>query len=106
MLDVTLVKAYKHSTGKKRDHAIGRSKGGLTTKIHTCKDALGNPTGFYSTGGSVHDLCSSDALLDLSISHIWLADRAYDANARVIEPIESVQGNAVIPSEHNRLQSR
>ncbi|WP_201618163.1 transposase [Psychrobacter urativorans] len=48
----------------------------------------------------------TDALLDVSISQTWLADRAYDADARVIEPIEAVQGNAVIPSKRNRLQPR
>ena len=45
MLDATIVKAHQHSAGKKRDQAIGRSKGGLKTKIHTRTDALGNPTG-------------------------------------------------------------
>ena len=52
---------------EKRDQAIGRSKGGLTTKIHTHTDALGNPTGFYLTGSAAHDLCRSDELLDVSI---------------------------------------
>jgi hypothetical protein len=37
------------------DQAIGRSRGGLSTKIHTLVDALGNPTGFYLTGGEAHD---------------------------------------------------
>ena len=77
----------------------------MTTKIHTRTDALGNPTGFYLTGGA-HDLCGSDELLDLSISHMWLADIAYDADARVIALIKAVQGNAVIPSKRNRLQPR
>ena len=46
-------------------------------------------------------------LLDLSIiSQIWLAYRAYDADARVIAPIKAAQGNAVIPSKCNRLQPR
>ncbi|MBE0446458.1 transposase, partial [Psychrobacter sp. FME5] len=85
---------------------MGRSKGGLTTKIHTRTDALGNPTGFYLTGGAAHDLCGSDELLDVSISQTWLADKAYDADARVIEPIKAVQGNAVIPSKCHRLQPR
>ncbi|WP_201529854.1 transposase [Psychrobacter frigidicola] len=48
----------------------------------------------------------TDALLDVSISHTWLADRAYDADARVIAPIKAVQGHAVIPSKRNRLQPR
>lgn len=91
---------------EKRDQAIGRSKGGLTTKRHTRTDALGNPTGFYLTGGAAHDLCGSDVLLNVSISQTWLADRAYDADARVIVPIKSVQGHAVIPSKCHRLQPR
>ena len=78
----------------------------MTTKIHTRTDALGNPTGFYLTGGAAHDLRGSDELLDVSISQTWLADKAYDADARVIEPIKAVQGNAVIPSKCHRLQPR
>ena len=41
---------------EKKDQAIGRSKGGLSTKIHARTDALGNPTGFYLTAGQAHDL--------------------------------------------------
>ncbi|WP_366944465.1 transposase [uncultured Psychrobacter sp.] len=74
--------------------------------MHTRTDALGNPTGFYLTGGAAHDLWGSDELLDVSISQTWLADKAYDADARVIEPIKAVQGNAVIPSKCHRLQPR
>lgn len=46
MLDSTIVRAHQHSAGK--NQAIGRSKGGLSTKIHPHIDALGNPTGFIS----------------------------------------------------------
>ena len=91
---------------EKRYQAIGHSKGGLTTRIHTRTDALGKPTGFYLTGGAAHDLFGSDELLDVSISHTWLADKAYDTNARVIEPIKAVQSNAVILSKCHRLQLR
>jgi hypothetical protein len=38
------------------DQAIGRSRGGLSTKIHTLVDALGNPVGFCLTGSEAHDL--------------------------------------------------
>ena len=56
MLDYnTIVRAHQHSAGKK-EQAIGRNKGGLSTKIHACIDALGNPTGFYLTAGQAHDL--------------------------------------------------
>jgi hypothetical protein len=35
--------------------AIGRSRGGLSTKIHVLVDALGNPLRFDLTGGEAHD---------------------------------------------------
>lgn len=43
--------------------AIGRSRGGLSTKIHATVDALGNPTGFHLAPGQAHDLEGADALL-------------------------------------------
>lgn len=45
-------------------------------------------------------------MLDVNTSQTWLADKAYDADARVIEPIKAIQCNAVIPPKHNRLQPR
>ena len=38
------------------NEAIGRSRGGLTTKIHAIVDALGNPLAVSLTGGHVHDV--------------------------------------------------
>ena len=49
--------------GDKTTECIGKSKGGLTTKIHASCDALGNPTSFYLTPGQMHDLHGSDVLL-------------------------------------------
>ena len=45
------------------DQTIGRSRGGLSTKIHTLLDALGNPIGFHLTDGEAHDLVGADHLL-------------------------------------------
>ena len=51
MIDATIVRAHQHSAGAEdsspEQEAIGRSKGGLSTKIHTVTDALGNPTLFF-----------------------------------------------------------
>ena len=49
-----------------RDQAIGRSRGGLTTKIHACVDALGNPLRLILTGGQVADVTQGAALIDKS----------------------------------------
>ena len=62
---------------------IGRSRGGLTTKIHALVDALGNPTRFILTGGQVHDLNGADALIPYVQADTLLADKAYDAEERV-----------------------
>ena len=54
MIDATIVRAHQHSAGGKGGasaQAIGRSRGGLSTKIHATVDALGYPTGFVLTPG-------------------------------------------------------
>lgn len=51
LIDATIVRAHQHSAGAEQStpeqEAIGRSKGGLSTKIHAVTDALGNPTHFF-----------------------------------------------------------
>ena len=64
MIDSTPSCAHQHGASapkKDDDHAIGRSKGGLSTKIHALVDALGNPLRFLLTPGQAHDLIGADA---------------------------------------------
>ena len=61
---------------------MGRSRGGLTTKIHALVDAEGRPVALKLTPGQAHDGKSAgDMLDDLGKGQILLADRAYDSNA-------------------------
>ncbi len=61
---------------------MGRSKGGLTTKIHALVDANGLPILLKITPGQAHDGRSAADMFDtLGRGHILLADRAYDSNA-------------------------
>jgi transposase len=110
MLDSTLVRAHQHSADalKKRggDQAIGRSKGGLSTKIHALTDALGNPTGFFLSGGQASDLAGADHLLPGLEADALLADQASDADARVLEVLEAADVIAVIPPKCNRVVAR
>lgn len=86
---------------------IGRSQGGLSTKIHATCDALGNPTGFYLTPGQTHDLQGADVLLDnMSEIGALLADKAYDAEQRVLERLKEANCQAVIPPKSNRTEQR
>jgi transposase len=88
------------------DEAIGRSKGGLSTKIHAMCDALGNPTGFRLTPGQAHDLHGADAFLPEMKAHTLIADKAYDADDRVIEPLRKTGKTIVIPPKSNRAHKR
>ena len=61
---------------------MGRSRGGLTTKIHALVDAEGRPIRFKLTEGQAHDGRSAiDMFETLEAGHILLADRAYDSDA-------------------------
>jgi transposase len=61
---------------------MGRSRGGLTTKIHALVDANGNPIALKLTEGQAHDGRSAADMLDgIGTGQILLADRAYDSDA-------------------------
>ena len=61
---------------------MGRSRGGLTTKIHALVDACGLPIALKLTEGQAHDgRSATDMLQTLKAGDILLADRAYDSDA-------------------------
>ena len=61
---------------------MGRSRGGLTTKIHVLVDANGNPICLKLTKGQAHDGRSAvDMLEQIGAGQTLLADRAYDSDA-------------------------
>lgn len=61
----------------------------MSTKIHATVDALGNPTGFHLTPGQAHDLDGADALLPAIDADVLIADKSYDVDKRVREPLEA-----------------
>src|ERR1700691_2674403 len=78
-------KGGPQETGEGHDapaRCMGRSRGGLTTKIHALVDANGNPIALKLTEGQAHDgKSASDMLDELGAGQILLADRAYDSDA-------------------------
>jgi transposase len=78
----------------------------LSTKIHAIVDALGNPTGFHLTGGEAHDLVGADHLLPDMQADTLIADKAFDADERVIKPLAAAGKTVVIPSKANRRTRR
>jgi len=111
LLDATIVRAHQHSAGARKGgggdgEALGRSRGGLSTKRHAVVDARGNPTGFHLTGGEAHDLAGADALLpDLAATTV-IADRGYDAETRVLAVLRKAGKVAVIPPKRRRTVQR
>ena len=84
------------------DHCLGRSRGGLTTKIHVVVDAQGLPIRLGLTAGQTHDGQIADTLLDHLGPHtIVLADKAYDAD-RIRELIQDQGATPNIPAKSNR----
>ena len=75
----------------------------MSTKIHALADALGNPLAFLLTPGQTHDLVGADALLPQMAADTLIGDKAFDADARVREPLAAAGKSAVIPPKHNRL---
>ena len=105
MIDATIVRAHQLSAGALKkgglDQAMGRSRGGLTPKIHVIVDALGNPLRLVLTGGQVHDITQAEALLTLIEPGALLADKGYDAD-HFADSLTARAIKVVIPPKSNR----
>ena len=84
---------------------MGRSRGGLSTKIHSLVEGLGHLARWTLTGGQHHDLPCAEALIAGIPSKAVVADMAYDADG-LIAVIERSGAAAVIPPKSNRRLSR
>ncbi|MBR9653587.1 IS5 family transposase [Thalassovita aquimarina] len=86
MIDATYLKAHRTASslrGKKGGggRLIGRTKGGMNTKLHAVTDTNGRPLRFFMTAGQVSDYTGAAALLDGLPRAEWLlGDRGYDAD--------------------------
>ena len=78
----------------------------MSTKIHALVDALGNPLAFLLTPGQAHDLAGADALLPQMAADLLIADRAFDADERVLQRLAAAGKSAVIPPRPNRVRPR
>jgi transposase len=87
------------------DKALGRSRGGLTTKIHLLCNQFGKPLQFLLTAGQVHDCTQAIALLGERKAEAVLADKGYDMDA-ILAHIEASGARAVIPPVCCRKQQR
>jgi transposase len=111
LLDSTIIRAHPCAAGapvaatEKAAQALGRSRGGFSTKIHVVVDALGNPLDFVLTAGQAHDVTQGPALLEGRHADYVIADKGYDSDA-FIEVIEAMGAIPVIPARKNRTAPR
>jgi transposase len=106
-VDSTIVRAHQHAAGarwqKGGAHAqgLGRSRGGLSTKIHAATDSLGDGLRLIGGPGQENDIQrAADLIEGLCPGHV-LADRAYDAD-RFHNSILQAGATPVIPPKRNR----
>ncbi|WP_234422032.1 IS5 family transposase [Streptomyces sp. CB00316] len=115
-VDSTIVRAHQHAAGARprgapgrraADHAIGRSRGGLTTKVHLAADSHCRPLAFHLTAGQVGDAPSfAHVMACLRVPRrrgrprtgpdVVLADKAYSSRA-IREHLRKRGIRAVIP---------
>ena len=109
ILDSTVVRAHPCAAGAatknggQADQALGRSRGGFSSKIHVSVDGLGNPLQLILTPGQAGDSPQAAALLAETTAEGVIADRAYDTNA-IRQQIAEMGADAIIPPHPNRKE--
>lgn len=99
--------------GGQAEQALGRSRGGFSTKIHVTVGGLGNPLRLHLTAGQRHDIIKAhDLTADLAFEHL-LADRSYgskdfvdELRARDIDVVIPPNKNAKAPHEYDEWRYR
>jgi transposase len=102
-LDGSIIRAHQHSSGaaSAEEQAIGKSRGGNTTKIHLSVDSVGLPVHFELSGGQVHDVVHAESLVTQSPKMVCVtADKGYDSE-RLREHIRQQGAQPNIPRRKN-----
>ena len=100
---ISTQQAKKNS--RQGDEAIGKSKGGKSTKVHASVDALGNPLRLILTPGQAADVRTGTDLIEGEETQAVIADKAYDSN-EFLALIAQMGAEAVIPPKANRVDQR
>src|SRR5690606_27976828 len=85
------------------DQALGRSRGGLSTKTHMAVRGLGCPVRFALTAGHRGDAPQAETLIEGLSADFVMADTAYDSD-RLRDAIADKGATAVIPNNPSRAR--
>ena len=112
MGDSTIVRAHACAAGAPAagqalppNQALGRSRGGFSTKIHLLVNGLGKPLRALLTPGQAADSPQVPLLFDRFAPSVAILDKAYDTDA-VLAFFESQGAIPVIPPKANRVVQR
>lgn len=109
MIDGSVIRAHACASGYRKngqeEQALGRSKGGFSTKIHALVDALGLPIRFTLTPGQSSEINQAPELIKGITGANIIGDKAFDSNS-FIDQIISQGCTPVIPPRSNRKVQR
>ncbi|MBK3395013.1 IS5 family transposase [Methylobacterium sp. IF7SW-B2] len=110
MRDATIVRATVRLRARARSKGAnaqgpGRSRGGLTTKIHAATDGLGLPVRLIGGPGPEHDATRGSASIDGFEPGSVIADKGYVVD-RLVEVVSASGATVVIPPRRNRKVAR
>jgi transposase len=106
MIDTSIVRVHQHGACISRNgrQCMGRSRGGLTSKIHALVDTNGLPVRLARSAGEAHDNRLAGKLLSrLNSGTMLLADRGYDADW-IRTRVRQHGAWANIPPKRNRTE--
>jgi transposase len=107
MIDTSIVRVHQHAAciARNKRQSMGRSRGGLTSKIHVVVDRSGLPVRLALSTGEAHDNRLAAKLLSrLKSGSMLLADRGYDADwIRTLVRQHGAWAN--IPPKSNRKEA-
>ena len=106
MIDSTIIRAHRCAAGEKtkeQNQALGRSRGGFSTKVHLRCNAVGLPIGVVLSEGEAHDVTAYDGLMQQRDSDpaAMLADKGYDSDA-IRHDLRDNGAAPEIPTKSNR----
>ncbi|WP_442810283.1 MULTISPECIES: IS5 family transposase [unclassified Streptomyces] len=121
-VDSTVCRAHQHAAGARKkglqatepgDHALGRSRGGLSTKVHLASDSLARPLALCVTAGQAGDAPAFETVMagirvprrPRTRPDAVLADRAYSSRA-IRKHLRRRGIRAVIPQPSDQLGHR
>jgi len=103
-VDGTFIKVHQHGAnpaGGQQAHAIGRTKGGLNTKLHAVVEGSGRLVAFALTAGQVNELKMAPIVLRRMRGVIVVGDKAYDSD-KLHELLSKQNCRVCIPTKINR----